>query len=111
MKIQFLATADAPDYYTFEEEIVSFVYDEKMESIDLSDFDIGDRFNEIELDILSLRGSHIIRDIERRQDGNLYLTLCQKSSEGHWAESDWMDSKNYKKDTVYIQEVNDGEIK
>lgn len=109
MKIKFLATAESPDYYSFTGNIMYVVKDGVKEEIDFSHFESGDAYEGLELERLDMSDEQIIRDAERKIDGTLYLTLCQKSDDGHWRESDWMDSSEYQKGKTYIKEISDGE--
>jgi hypothetical protein len=134
MKIKFLATGNAPNFYTFSGEVIT-VHIEETDSFDLSDFPQDGVFVGIESDLISLPPSQLIRDVERTDD--LYVTLCQKPPVtkityivdgkpltllaeatppeehekkiehrgGNWKESDWIDSQDYDPETLYIQEV------
>lgn len=105
MKIKFLATGDSPDYYEIENEILTLFHDGKKEEVDFSSFNVGDKYEGVEFEHIDLfRGSSII-DAHREETGELFLTLCQQCSDGHWVESDWIDSKSYNKTTRYIREV------
>ena len=57
-----------------------------------------------------------IRGVERDENGELWVTLCQappvtkivrgvEMREGDWRESDWIDAAAYDPDTLYIKEV------
>lgn len=100
MKVKFLATGTAPDYYEFEDEKVIF----NGQEFDLSVIEEGDLFQGIEADI------NAIRAVERI-DGELYVTLCQKAPQGHWTGTDhYIDSKEYDSTKLYIREKSPEEI-
>lgn len=59
-----------------------------------------------------------IRKVERDENGELWVTLCQappvtrvfkgvEFREGDWTESDWIDAGEYDPDTLYIKEITD----
>lgn len=94
MKIKFLATGIAPQFYEFNGEKITF----NGETFDLSLFEEGDIFEGIEGEIQG------IREV-KRIDGELYVTLCQKAPKGHWTGKDeYIDSNNYNTNTLYIRE-------
>lgn len=93
MNIKFLATGQAPDYYEFEDEKVMF----NGQTFDLSVVEEGDQFQGIESDV------NAIREVERI-DGELYVTLCQKTPQGHWTGIDeYINSKDYDPNKLYIR--------
>lgn len=101
MKIKFLATGQAPDYYEFEDEKVIF----NGQTFDLSIIEEGDQFEGIDHEIQA------IREVERI-DGELYVTLCQQAPRGHWTGTDkYIDSKHYDPNVLYIREKSEAEIK
>lgn len=94
MKLKFLATGTAPEIYEFDGEKIIY----SGESYDLSVFEEGDEFLEVE--------DNGIRDIQRI-DGVLHVTLCQKAPPGHWRGIDeYIDSSFYNPENLYIKEVN-----
>ena len=59
-----------------------------------------------------------IRGVERDENGELFVTLCQappvtkvirgvEMREGDWRESDWIDAADYNAETLYIKELTD----
>jgi hypothetical protein len=100
MKIKFLATGIAPDYYIITGEQIAY----NNELYDLSEFEEGDKFLGVD--------DFGIREIERI-NGELYVTLCQKAPIGHWCGNDeYIDSSEYNPSCVYIKEVSlHGELK
>ena len=109
MQVKFLATAYAPDYYEFKDETVIVGIEGKREEIDLSELRYGDRYDGIEFDSIEMYYPFVIRDIRRDESGILHLVLCQKATEGHWRESEWLGSNEYQKGKTYIKEISDGE--
>lgn len=108
MKVKFAATFNAPDYYEFNGKVVTAFYKGKSESIDLSGLEYGDKVYGIVFENLTpLRTSHILRSVYVDQSGELFVELAQKCPqiEGHWWESDWIDSFDYDKDKLYIVEL------
>ena len=100
MKIKFLATGIAPERYEFEGEKVIF----NGEVFDLSMFEEGDVFEEIEGDIQAIRAVE-------RIDGELHVTLCQRAPAGHWTGiGDYIDSNEYDPNTLYIRKKTPEEI-
>ncbi|HZW97479.1 MAG TPA: hypothetical protein VFF56_01360 [Bacillota bacterium] len=94
MKIKFLATGIAPNFYEFDGEKIIF----NGETYDLSQFEEGDIFEGLEGEIQGIRAVE-------RVDGELYVTLCQKAPPGHWTGVDeYMDSNDYDPNTLYIRE-------
>lgn len=104
MKLQFLATGQAPDSYHINGETITVNNREKSEDIDLSLLEEGGVFKGVELDVIELSASRVIRNAERR-DGELYVTLCQPAGSGYWRKSDWIDANKYNPDETYIQKV------
>jgi hypothetical protein len=101
MKIRFLATGIAPDKYEFDGEKIKF----NGEWYDLSEFEEGDVFLGIEGDIQGIRAVE-------RIDGELYVTLCQKTPPGHWTGKDmpYIDASEYDPNKLYIREKTPEEI-
>lgn len=95
MKIKFLATGIAPDFYEFDGEKIKF----NGEWYDLSEFEEGDIFEGLEGEMQA------IRDV-KRIDGELYVTLCQKAPPGHWTGRDmeYIDTSEYDSNKLYIRE-------
>ena len=101
-QLKFKATGDAPEYYSFEGDIVTAYYDSFSESFDLSDLAQGDKFEGLTVETLELSDTHIIRDTHRDSNDALNVTLCQAVGPGHWQESDWFDSTNYDPDAIHV---------
>lgn len=100
MKIKFLATGIAPNFYEFEGEKIKF----NGETFDLSNFEEGDVFEGIEGEIQGIRAVE-------RIDGELHVTLCQKAPQGHWTGKDeYIDSTDYDPNNLYIREKTPEEI-
>lgn len=78
MKIKLLATGQSPDYYTIDGETIIAHVGEQQEEIDLSDFPEEAKWEGAETEVLELRGSQIIRNVDR-VDGELEVILCQKA--------------------------------
>jgi hypothetical protein len=78
MKLQFLATGNAPDSYEINGETVTAHNNEQSEIIDLSPIEEGGKFKGIELEVLDLPASQVIRDAYR-ENGELHVTLCQQT--------------------------------
>ena len=95
MKIKFMATGIAPDRYEFDGEKITF----DNETFDLSAFEEGDIFQGIEHEM------QVIRAVERIE-GELYITLCQKSPVGHWTGDGigYIDATEYDPEKSYIRE-------
>lgn len=104
MQIKFLATANAPDFYEFDGDFVTAYYNNQSDTFDFSNLQNEDKFEGTETD-LGLSNSHIIRNAERDENGELHVTLCKKAPKGHWRESDWLDANDYDADKRYIKEV------
>ena len=105
MKIQFIPISRKTPTYSFLGEKITVHHDNQSEEIDISDFPESAVFKGVEPDKISLKGSHIIRNIERK-DEELYVSVCkQHPPGGHWLESDWIDSDDYDPNEVYIKEV------
>ena len=115
MRIKFLATGNAPDKYEFEGEKVIAHYDGEQEEFDLSVIGHGDKFrltilegeeektlHGCEPEILALPGTQIIRNAYR-ENGELYVILCQTVTAGEWRESDWMNWLSYSPGRVYVK--------
>ena len=100
MKIKFLATGIAPDFYEFDGEKIII---DGIE-YDLSVFKEDDIFEGLKPE------NNYIRDI-KRIDGELYVTLCQKALEGHWRGRDeWIDSRDYNPNKLYIRKISEEEL-
>lgn len=96
MKIKILATATSPDKYTIEGEKITAHHGNQSEEFDLSVIEHGGRFQAVEPETLSLSGFQVIRKAYRDDQGELHVTLTEKSPlNGHWRESDWMDAEDY----------------
>ena len=95
MKIKFLATGIAPDYYEFDDEKIIF----NGEVFNLSEFEEGDKFEGVEHEIQGIRAVE-------RIDGELYVTLCQRAPPGHWTGQDmeYIDSTDYQTNKLYIRQ-------
>ena len=95
MKIKFLATGSAPDYYEFDGERIKF----NNEWYDFSEFEEGDIFEGIEGEIQGIRAVE-------RIDGELYVILCQQAPPGHWTGRDmeYIDVADYNPNQLYIRE-------
>lgn len=104
MKLQFIATAQSPNHYDINGEVITAYSGDQSESIDLSVIEEGGKFQGIELSVLDLPPMQVIRDCERK-DGELHVTLCQEAGSGHWRKSDWMDAANYDPETTYIKNI------
>ncbi|MBY5941121.1 hypothetical protein KUW00_09480 [Halomonas sp. DP5N14-9] len=105
MKIKLLATAQAPDRYSFSQEIVVANEAGHEKAYDLSSFPEGGGFKEAEK---LPSGAQAIRCIER-VNGELYVTLVQKVIAGqypgrkaHWRESPIIDADDYDPNTCYV---------
>ena len=105
MQIKFLATGRAFDYTINGETVNGF---------DLSVIEHGGKFIGSE----ETREAGI-RNAERDEAGELWVTLCQappvtkiirgvEMREGDWRESDWIDAANYDPETLYIVDVTPG---
>jgi len=106
MKIQFIPISRKTPTYSFLGEKITVYHENQSEEIDISDFPESAVFKGVEPYNISLKGTHIIRNIERK-DGELYVSVCkQHPPRGHWLESDWIDAQDYKKGELYIKEVN-----
>ncbi|WP_125563363.1 hypothetical protein [Salibacterium salarium] len=56
---------------------------------------------------MELSNLQIIRKAECDEDGELYVTLCQKAGTGHWTGRNmgWMNADDYESDKTYIEKV------
>jgi hypothetical protein len=104
MKIRFLATPQSPDYYTFGDKTVIAHYNGQTETIDLTSFDEGAQFNSIEFDNLPLNYMFVMQNV-KKENNELFVTLCQKCESGNWTKSDWINSSDYIQGHQYIKEV------
>lgn len=102
MKIKVLPTGDAPEYYTFNGEVVTAHKDGLSEDFDLSVIQTGDQFTGIEADTLNLNGSHILRNVYRDQLGELHISICQKVGAGHWEAKDEFDVNQYEPSNINV---------
>ena len=104
MKIKLKATGSAFNYTIDGEEINGF------------DFGIVEHGGRV-TPTSELRESGI-RKVERDENGELWVTLCQappvtrtykgaELREGDWTESDWIDAADYDPETLYIKEITD----
>ena len=95
MKIKFLATGTAPEKYEFDGYKII---------IDGEAFDLSQEFEDEELPFG-------VRDV-KNVDGEIYATLCQKAPKGHWTGEgiDYIDSKDYDPEKLYIRERTPDEI-
>ena len=89
MKIRFLATGSSPNVYSIQDGTIN--------NIDLSPLEHGGKF--IGDDETQAAG---IRDAERDESGELWVTLCQAVGPGHWVESDWIDASAYDPNAIYV---------
>lgn len=89
MKVKFLATGTAPDMYTISGEIVN--------GIDLSIIEHGGKF--IGSDDTRAAG---IRNAERDENNELWVTLKQEVGAGHWREGEWIEAGDYDPEVVYV---------
>ena len=104
MKVKFLAVKESPERYSFDGETVTAHYRGGKDTFDLSAFKSGDALVGLET-TLDLDGGFIIRNI-KRNNGILYVTLCQKPSKGHWRGiGEWIDADDYDPNKMYIKEV------
>lgn len=102
---KFLATGQAPDSYTFSGDVITAHTMQASEDFDLSGLAHGDEFEGVEPATLELPGTQIIRDAHRDEQGELHVTLCQRTPENIWEESDPVDPANYDPNTRYIKNV------
>lgn len=93
MKVKFLATGTAPTYYEISGETIN--------GIDLSIIEHGGQF--VGNDETKTAG---IRNAQRDEHGELWVTLTQEVGPGHWTESAWFDADSYAPDTVYVVKLN-----
>ena len=101
MQLKFLATGRP------------FAYEISGETINDFDFDIVEHGGKVTA-TSELREAGI-RKVERDENGELWVTLCQappvtkvvrgvEMREGDWRESDWIDAADYDPETLYIKE-------
>lgn len=109
MKLKFLATGQAPDFYEFSGETITAHHGGVSESVDFSQLEHGDIFEGIEPESLTLPASQIIRAAHRDEDGILHVTLCQKVGAGDWTESIWIDVSEFVQGRQYVRRVLNGE--
>lgn len=110
MKIRFIATGDAPESIAFNGETITVINGVVNDSFDLSSIAYGDQFLGVESEILLMSSRHIIRDAYRDEEGLLWVTLCQKATEGRWEGKDeWINSNDYNPSESYIEEVEGGQ--
>lgn len=103
MNVKFRATHKAPEYQ-IDGEVITASYKDKDDTVDMSEFPNGAKYNDIESD-LDLVNELIIFDVQRKE-GELHVVLCQQyPSIGHWIESNWINADDYEKGKLYIKEV------
>lgn len=102
MKITVLPTGNAPDYYTFNGEVVTAHKDGQSESFDLSGIEKGDKFQGVECDTLDLNGAHVMREVYRDDAGELHLKVCQKVGPGHWEKGVKIDVTDYAPNKIHV---------
>lgn len=105
MKLLFIPTGNAPEFYQFDGETVYAHFGGVIESFDLSGLQTGDKFLGIaESNPLpqGLDVRQIIRDAYRDDSGELHLTLCQAVGPGHWVEGVEFDAAQYRPDAVNV---------
>ncbi|MBY6209091.1 MULTISPECIES: hypothetical protein [Halomonas] len=98
MKVQVLAVAVAPDYYTFAGDVVTAHLDGGSKEYDFGPLEPGDQVT-VEL----MGGVAPIRKATRLEDGTLELVLVQAVGPGHWSESGWMDAGDYDPDGINVE--------
>ena len=102
MQLKFLATGRP------------FSYDISGETINAFDFSIVEHGGKV-TPTSELREAGI-RKVERDENGDLWVTLCQappvtkvirgvELREGDWRESDWIDAADYNAETLYVKEL------
>lgn len=94
MKLKFLATCQAPDYYSFNGSEVTAHFEEEQITYDLS--------KDTAFESRCIRGFY-------EKDGEKCLVLCQKVIAGqypykmaHWRESDWLEDSEYDSGKCYV---------
>lgn len=111
MKLQFRGTDKAPDHYTFDGDVTTAYANGEAEDFDLSPLEYGDEFQGVEPELLSLSGTDIVRHAERDADGELWVTLCQRTiasqypgRQALWSGRDapWIDAADYDPNTCYV---------
>lgn len=98
MKIKFLATGIAPDFYTITNETITAHVGDITQVYDFSGMPEGATLTSVE----PVDGINPIRSATR-VNGELEITLCQRVGAGHWNESDWLEASTYNPDEVYVQ--------
>lgn len=91
MKLKFLATGNAPNY---------IISGETINGIDLSIVEHGGEF--IGSEETRQAG---IRNAERDETGELWVTLCQQVGPGHWTEGEWLDAEDYDPNAIYVAKL------
>lgn len=99
MKIKFLATAQSPQYYSFDGEVITAHNEGVSKTYDLSGLEVGDKVVEVE----EVGGVKPIRSAERTESGDLEVKLVQAVGPGHWSESDWFESEAYDPDSIHVK--------
>lgn len=104
MKIKMTGWGKAPDYYTFDGEIVTAHVGSISKSYDLNAFPEGGVFQGAD----RVNGVDAIQGAERI-DGELYVTLRQRVVAGqypnkcaHWRGLDWIDAADYDPEKCYV---------
>lgn len=90
MKIKVLATAQSPDYYTFNGEVITAHLGGQSKSYDLSAVSEGDQVT-----VEDIGGVRAIREVKRTASGELEVKLTQAVGPGHWKEGDWISPAEY----------------
>ena len=102
MKITVIPTGNAPEFYTFNGDIITAVKDGQSEAFDLSGLQNGDKLMGVDADTLDLPGGQIIRAAERDSNGELHVTLCQRVGAGHWEAGATFDASVYNPEAVNV---------
>lgn len=102
MKIKFIPTGNAPDYFTFYGDIVTAHHNGVSEDFNFVGFEPTDSFTGLRVDSLDIPWRQIIREASRDESGELHVTLCQRTGAGHWAEGPEIDSDDYSPENINV---------
>lgn len=134
MKLKFLALHKAPESYSFSGETVTAFFQNNSETFDLTDFEgefescetdtillkgqyVIDNIErtEDELYVTLAQAPPVTKITYKTELGLIHLSPTDNEPEsyiskvehreGHWIESDWIDSEDYNPETLYIKEV------
>lgn len=93
-----------PDWYEFEGDVITVHVGDVVDSYDFTNMPNGAFLTDAE----PVNGVTCIRDAIREEDGTLKVTLVQRVGDGHWEESDWMDSSEYDPDGINVVFIKSG---